>query len=461
MNNGTKNVASETKISAGLIMKIIIGSTLGLLIFVIPIPYGGGRPTQLLSYLKSLIESSTGDFLVWFGWILIAIALFGAIYGGITKNKEHGKFFKSCFIATPVNMVFRIVAFVVATLCIFNVGPEWLLSPDTGGLIVWTLLPSLILFFFMGTVLLPTLTEYGLMDIVGGVVRPVFRPLFRLPGATAPLAFSGLIGSGTVAIVTTESEYNKGRLTRREAVNLSTSFCTIAYSAMIAYSTGIAGLDDSLFGMVFVAIVIVVILGASIMSRIPPIGTIPNSYYQDKPNPYSEAGGGRKSILHGACEKAVHAPSPLAMLVNGAKSSFRLWMLVFPTLVTLATIVLVLAMYTPVFEVISTPFVPLLNALGVPEAVNVAPSLFTGFGDLLLPFVAAAGITSQFSKFILCVVGVTQLICVTESGLLLQKSNLQVKFWQLVVIFLEKNSNCFCGGCNFRKNYGVGLRRNK
>lgn len=455
MNDATKNATNETKVSAGLVLKIIIGSALGLLIFVIPIPYGGGRPTQLLSYLKSLIEGATGDFLVWFGWILTAIALFGALYGAATRNREHGKFFKSCFVATPVNMIFRIVAFVVATLCLFNVGPEWLLSADTGGLIIWTLLPSLILFFFMGTVLLPFLTEYGLMDIVGGVVRPVFRPLFKLPGATAPLAISGLIGSGTVAIVTTESEYNKGRMTRREAVNLSTSFCVIAYSAMIAYSTGIAGLDDSLFSMAFVAIVIVVVLGAAIMVRIPPIGTIPNTYYQDKPNPYSEAEGDKKSILHGACEKAANAPTPAKMLINGAKSSFRLWMLVFPTLVTLATIVLVLAMYTPVFEIVSTPFIPLLDALGVPEAANVAPSLFTGFGDLLLPFVAAAGITSQFSKFILCVVGVTQLICVTESGLLMQKSNLQVKFWQLVVIFLEKTVIAFAVAVIFGKLMGL------
>ena len=456
MSDERKNAATEPKKSrASLIAKIIIGSAIGLFVFVIPLKFGGKRPTMFLSYLKNLIQGKTGDFLPWMVWVLTGIALFGAIVGTATKKKEHGKFFKSCFSVSPFNLCIRVLAFVIATMCIFNVGPEWLLSMDTGGLIIWDILPSLILFFLLGTILLPTLTEYGLMDLVGGVLKPIFRPLFRIPGATAPLAFSGLIGSGTVAIITTEAEYNKGRMTRREAVIISTSFCTIAYSAMMAYSTGISGLDDGLFGMAFAAIVVVVILGAALMSRIPPISKIPNTYHQDKADPYPETKGGMKAVVEGACAKAEHAPSPLKMLVNGSKSSFRLWMLVFPTIITLATIVLVLAMYTPVFNIIATPFVPMLEALGVPEAASVAPALFTGFGDLLLPFLAATSITSQFAKFILCVVGVTQLICMTESGLLLMKSNLQVKFWQLLCIFLEKTVIAFFVALIFGKIMGL------
>ena len=118
-------------------------------------------------------------------------------------------------------------------------------------------------------------------------------------------------------------------------------------------------------------------------------------------------------------------------------------MAVFPTIILLATVVLAIAEFTPVFKIIATPMVPLLNALGVPEAESVAPALFTGFADLLLPFLAATGIQSQLSKFILCVLGTMQLICMSESGVILMRSELKFKFTHVLMIFLEKTVIAF------------------
>ena len=126
------------------------------------------------------------------------------------------------------------------------------------------------------------------------------------------------------------------------------------------------------------------------------------------------------------------------MFKHGSGVAVNLYFEVFPLIIALGTLVTVLTAYTPIFQWIATPFVPLLEAIGVPDAVNVAPALFTGFADLLLPFITAAGIESQLATFILCVVGCAQIICMTETGLVMVKSAVPLTVGKLFLIFLEK-----------------------
>lgn len=53
--------------------------------------------------------------------------------------------------------------------------------------------------------------------------------------------------------------------------------------------------------------------------------------------------------------------------------------------------------------------------MDIPEASTVTPSLLIGFADLLLPFFAATSLQSQLAKFIVCVIGTIQVICMSES----------------------------------------------
>ena len=53
---------------------------------------------------------------------------------------------------------------------------------DTGGVILNDLMTVIFVLFVFAALLLPLLTEFGLMEFIGTLVRPFFRPVFRLPG---------------------------------------------------------------------------------------------------------------------------------------------------------------------------------------------------------------------------------------------------------------------------------------
>ena len=105
----------------------------------------------------------------------------------------------------------------------------------------------------------------------------------------------------------------------------------------------------------------------------------------------------------------------------------------------IGTLALVLANNTPVFEVLGTPFLPLLQALQVPEADSVSKTMIVGFTDMFTPSViAAASVTSDMSRFIVAVISVTQLIYLSEVGGLILGSKIPVNLLELFILFLER-----------------------
>ena len=102
MNNET---ASKPRKEGGIIGKLIVGSVLGLLLFCIPLPWGGGSSKMLLSFIKESIEGATGKILPTVALAIMAISFFGTLYALATKKKEHSEFFKDCFSPSAVNII--------------------------------------------------------------------------------------------------------------------------------------------------------------------------------------------------------------------------------------------------------------------------------------------------------------------------------------------------------------------
>ncbi|MFM9269640.1 hypothetical protein ACJ7V3_05170 [Halomonas elongata] len=62
-----------------------------------------------------------------------------------------------------------------------------------------------------------------------------------------------------------------------------------------------------------------------------------------------------------------------------------IWLGLFPAIMAIGTVALMLTEYTPIFTYLSSPFVPLLELLGLPETQQAAPAVLVGFADIFLP----------------------------------------------------------------------------
>ena len=102
-----------------------------------------------------------------------------------------------------------------------------------------SLLPTLVAVFLFAALFLPLLMEYGLLELLGPVFRPVMRPLFTLPGRSTVDNLASFIGDGTVGVLITSRQYEEGFYSRREATVISTTFSVVSITFAIVIASTI------------------------------------------------------------------------------------------------------------------------------------------------------------------------------------------------------------------------------
>ncbi len=136
---------------------------------------------------------------------------------------------------------------------------------------------------------------------------------------------------------------------------------------------------------------------------------------------------------------ARHNASLKNFLKNGLKNALDMWIGVMPVVMSFGTIALILSNYTPIFEILGKPFIPLLNLIQLPEAVSASKTMLVGFTDMFVPsIIASKEISSELTRFVVATVSVTQLIYMSEVGALIVGTRIPVRVWELFVIFLER-----------------------
>jgi nucleoside recognition membrane protein YjiH len=113
-----------------------------------------------------------------------------------------------------------------------------------------------------------------------------------------------------------------------------------------------------------------------------------------------------------------------------------IWFGLVPAVIAVGGAGLILAEYTPVLGILTAPIVPVLEFFGLPEASAAAPALIAGFLDMFLPALMVANIDAEITRFVIAVISVTQLIYMSEVGILMIKCEIPLRFSHLLAIFL-------------------------
>ncbi|POO88369.1 YjiH family protein [Clostridium sp. 3-3] len=433
MNNNSK---CNYRISS--LLKFIIPSLIGVLLFMTPFKIEG-QFTIPIAFLSNKLVELFNDFLPLIVTILISISAIGSIV--IKFYKTDNKILNSLFNVTSIWMTGRIIGMILSILTYFKLAPEFIWSDSTGGMVLFSLLPLLVSVFFFAGLFLPLLLNHGLLEFVGALLTKVMRPIFKLPGRSSIDCITSWLGDGTIGILLTSKQFEDGFYTKKEASIIGTSFSavSITFSLMVITQVGLS----HMFVPFYLTVTLTGIVAAIIVPRIPPLSRKSNTYI-DGSAPKKDMDNipsGYTAFTYGlekALEKAEDNSSIKGFFADGIRNVIDMWLGVLPIVMAMGGIALIIAEYTPFFEVLGTPFIPLLNLLGVPEAAAASQTLVVGFADMFIPSVLASTISNEMTRFIVACISVTQLIYMSEIGGLLLGSKIPVKFTDLILIFLER-----------------------
>jgi nucleoside recognition membrane protein YjiH len=290
--------------------------------------------------------------------------------------------------------------------------------------------------------LMPLLTDYGLLELIGTLLRRFFKMIFGLPGRSTIDALASWVGASSIAVLVTARQYEGGFYSAREASVIATNFSVVSVP-FVFLTAGVAGIPE-FGGTLYASMVFVGIVCALITPRLPPLSRMPEKYYAPVGKQiHEEVAAGVSTwrwAIHQALSRAEKGPSLKTMLRSGFATTIDLFFAMMPVAMTIEFVALVIYYHTEILHFVTAPLVPLLTLMAVPEAAAAAPGVVIGFLDQFVPAVIASGIDSPVTSFVLAGLSVTQLIFMAETGVLIYRSKIPLPIFSLAAIFLIRTA---------------------
>ncbi len=289
---------------------------------------------------------------------------------------------------------------------------------------------------------LPLLVDYGLVDFVGVLVRPVMRPVFKLPGRAAVIMVSAFLGNFSVGHIAVNDQYKTGRMTEREAVVIGTSFSTVSvgFLLVLANNTGLnaAGHWNLYFWTAFLITLLVSFIGV----RIYPLRKLADDFYPEaEPQPELPI---KEHLFRVAKEEALKAAGEQEPLSKRISYIMKETLGVLGTVASgtafFATAGVLLYTYTPLVEWIGCLFYPLMR-LSIPasEAVTACTGAAVSFIEVTIPaLLVTVGDWSMRTRYMMAVIPVTSIIFLASFVPCLMATDVPVKFKDMVIVWLER-----------------------
>lgn len=432
---------TDKKITQAEILKFLIPSLIGVFIFMMPVVFNGDI-TIPIAVLSKVVLKTFQNILPYLMATLIIISSLGSVIIKTFKPKfmTNNKFIKSLFDVSPIWFIVRLLGMIFAILTAFKIGPQWIWSEETGGLLLFDLLPILFPVFLFAGLFLPLLLNFGLLEFFGTLLTKFMRPIFNLPGRSSIDCITSWLGDGSIGVLLTSKQYEDGYYSEKEAAVICTSFSavSITFSLVVISQVNLS----HMFIPFYLTVTLCGILIAIIVPRIPPLSRKKDSFFQNKKQEIKEEiPEGFTPIKWGliqAVERAEKNNSIKDLIIEGVKNILDMWIGVIPVVMAIGTLGVVIAEHTSIFQILGMPFIPILNLLGIPEAVAASQTLVVGFADMFLPTVIGATITSEMTRFVIACISITQLIYMSEIGGLILGSKIPVSLKDLIIIFLER-----------------------
>ena len=195
---------------------------------------------HLIKYLKeakvSIGDTFTLDIIFLLKVFVLIIATIGGILPWIEKSFKRNTL---CFILS----VLRTLGIPVCIMGFLSLGPGFLKGPAFIPFAWQKIAVDVTIIVTFGSIFLTFIMGYGLLEFTGVIVRPIMRPLYKVPGKAAINAIAAFIGNFSVAMFLTDELYKESKYTYREAAIVMTGFSTVSATFMIVIATTAGFMD--------------------------------------------------------------------------------------------------------------------------------------------------------------------------------------------------------------------------
>ncbi len=407
------------------IFKFILYAAIGVFMFFVPITINGTNTIpvdHIVNYIKAI--PNYGPI---YSGIIVTI---GGLLPFINKSWNKDK-------TTIIFSFIKLLGIIFIFMAIFNVGPAFLLDEDVIPFIYNKIVITVTTIVPIGSIFLAFLVNYGLMEFVGVFMEPIMRPVWKTPGRSAIDAVASFVGSYSIALLITDRVYQEGKYTGKEAAIIATGFSTVSATFMIVVANTL-GLMDMWLTYFWLTLIITFVVTA-ITARIYPLSKKPEAYYNNQRGSGEQLAKGsrfRRAYIEGmkAFDKA---PTVVESVLGNLKSGIKLALSIGPLLMSIGVIGIVIAEYTPVFDIIGYIFYPFTLITRVPEPLLAAKANALSIAEMFLPALLVTE-APMITKFLIAVVSVSEILFFSASIPCMMATQIPLTMKDYIIIWIER-----------------------
>ena len=454
--NNSGNFTPQTKD----IVKFVVMSIIGAFLFMALIPFwtaAGYRSFDIplgfaIRWLNGIFGNvSLGSYgpdtvggTLHLHYLLALIVITASFIGSILAYTVKPAFImnseklRNLFQCNIVYFISKAVGFVIVWMLFLGRGPDFVINAFTGDVMIGLTAGLMTIFIFLGFAI-PLLTDFGLMEFLGLLIRKAVRFLFTLPGRSSIDLLGSWFSSSAASVIITRDQYEKGYYTGREAAAICVNFTLVSlpFTFVVANTVGLI----PYFPLFYIIICVTTILLAIIMPRIWPLRRIKDEYLPEVGKKIDEEIPANTSTFKLAVRQASYRASkttPTDVVRSGLSNWLNIFMDLIPVILAWGTIALIIEAYTPIFDWLSVPFAYYLQLLQVPGAFEYAHITIVGFIDMFLPAILMGTAAPLETRFILGALSIVQIIYLAETGILILKSKIPLHIGHLAILFLMR-----------------------
>lgn len=408
--------------SPAAVARLLGFSLIGILLFFVPVELAG-RSSLLLDHAASALQTHARP-------LVIGCAMLFMLYGAVMPWLD-GSWRRSSTAA--LFSVLRTLGLLVGGAYLLELGPAALYQPDMLPFLFEKLVLSLTVIVPLGALALVFLIGFGLLELVGVLMQPVMRPLWRTPGKSAIDAVASFAGSYSVGLLITDRMYREGHYSLRDAAIIATGFSTVSVPFLVVIARTLNLMEQ--WNLYFWSTLLITFLVTSVTARLYPLASLSA---ERLPEPELQKGESRfASAWRAGVAQAACAPALRLALWSTFVDGLRMTSAILPSILAVGLLGLLAAKYTPLFDVIGLLLYPVTWLFSLEQPMQVASALASGLAEMFLPVILLKD-ADHLVRFVTAIVSVSSMLFFSASIPCILATRIPLRLRDLLLIWLQR-----------------------
>lgn len=404
------------------LLQLIVFSAIGLVMFFVPFTIGE-KSTILFDHGATYLVNQQHTLSV---TLLFLLMLFGVskpfIDGSWRKNITH-----------MIMTAFKIIGLILAVMYVADVAPAFMMEKDMLPFLFEKLALPVGMIVPLGALILAFLVGFGLLEMVGVLMQPIMKPIWKTPGSSAIDAVASFVGSYSIGLLITNRVYLQKQYSAREAIIIATGFSTVSAAFMVIVAKTLGLME--FWNLFFWSTLVITFIVTAITARIPPISLVDDSV--ERPALDHKSGTRLAAAFDLGLSTSRRATDLKQILWSNFRDGLTMAAAIVPSIIAVGLTGLILAKYTPVFDALGLLLYPFTWLSGLPEPLVAAKGMSAGLAEMFLPALLLSE-ADILTRYVAGVISISSVLFFSAMIPCVLATEIPLSVGKMVIIWFER-----------------------